>query len=119
MGLYSVFDRKMPDEFIFIPRNEDKLGVFENDKSLIKLIRFTKGFYHIGEDKNGLYFVDLRFGKAGMDEDADFVFKFYLNDIDGQLVIKQSTESRKMEAEAFYAFINRIRGNKQENIIIE
>ncbi|MCB2222202.1 MAG: metal-dependent hydrolase [Bacteroidetes bacterium] len=110
MALYSNFDAAKPDEFIYIPRNEAKLEALANDDNLKKLIRFTKGFYHVNEDENGLYLADLRFGKAGIAADADYIFKFYLRDMNGELAIAQSDESRKIEGSAFSAFLDRIRG---------
>jgi len=110
MGLYSNFDTEKPREFIYIPRNDEKLQAFSNDENLKKLIRFTKGYFHIGEDEYGLYLADLRFGKFGIDEDADYIFKFYLRDVEDKLLIERSTESRKIEGSAFSTFIDRIKG---------
>jgi len=110
LGLYSNFDTEKPQDFVYIPRNDDKLQAISNDENLKKLIRFTKGYFHVNEDKNGLYLADLRFGKFGIDEDADYIFKFYIRGTEGDLDIKQSTESRKIEGSAFSAFIDRIKG---------
>ncbi len=110
MGLYSNFDREKPNEFIFIARNSEKLQAYADDDDLKKLIKFTKGWYHVGRDEDGLYLADLRFGKAGLDENADYIFKFNLIENDSQLRIQQSTESRNIEPEAFQAFIDRIKG---------
>ena len=110
MGLYSNFDSEKPNEFIFIARNNDKLAEFKDNEGLKKLIKFTKGWYHVGEDANGLYLADLRFGKAGLDEKADYIFKFNLEETEGKLRIQQSTQSRAMEPGAFKAFLDRIKG---------
>jgi inner membrane protein len=110
MGLYSNFDSEKPQEFMFIDRNHDKLQGFAQDEGLHKLIQFTKGWYHVGEDKNGLYLVDLRFGKAGLDENADYIFKFNIKETANSLIITQSKESRNIEPKAFKAFIDRIKG---------
>ncbi len=110
MGLYSNFDSQEPQKFDFIPRNENMLHAFSDDDSLLKLIRFTKGYYHVNQDEKGIYIADLRFGKAGIDENADYIFKFYITDIEGDLLIKQSNESKKMESSAFLTFIERIKG---------
>lgn len=110
MALYSNFDSKKPTQFTFIARNDEKLQAYAHDESLNKLINFTDGWYHIGEDKSGLYLADLRFGQAGLGENADYIFKFNLNESDGQLNIKQSTKSRSMQPDAFKAFIDRISG---------
>jgi len=110
MGLYSNFDSAKPSEFFFIPRNENMLQAFKEDESLKKLISFTKGYYHVDEDDNGLYLADLRFGRSGIDENADFIFKFYLKVMGEELLIEQSQESRKIEGDAFTTFIDRIKG---------
>lgn len=110
IGLYSNFDREIPSDFFFLPRNDDKLQAFSNDESLKKLIRFTKGYYHVDEDENGLYLADLRFGKAGIDENADYIFKFYLKDLNGELIIEQSEKSRDIDGNEFSDFIDRIKG---------
>ena len=110
MGLYSNFDTEKPQEFTFIPRNVEKLQAISNDESLKKLIRFTKGYFHVNEDKNGLYLANLRFGKSGIDENAEYIFKFYIKGAEDNLDITQSKESRKIEKNAFSAFIDRIKG---------
>lgn len=50
MGLYSNFDYQKPAEFFYIPRNEDLLDVYKEDDELQKLVKFTKGYYHVDED---------------------------------------------------------------------
>lgn len=110
MGLYSNFDSELPQDFTFIPRNEDKLRAIIDNEDLQKLIRFSKGYYHVNEDNGGLYLADLRFGMMGFDENADFIFKFYLKSEDDQLLIEESTESRTIEEGAFSAYIDRIKG---------
>ena len=64
----------------------------------------------MNEDEKGLYLADLRFGKAGIEADADYIFKFYLRDANGNVTITQSNESREIEGSAFNAFIDRIWG---------
>jgi inner membrane protein len=110
MALHSNFDSDKPTEFMYIPRNEAKLGAIAGDAGVQKLIRFSKGYYHVNEDENGLYLADLRFGKMGLDENAGFVFKFYLQNEVGEVAIRESTESRSMEDAQFSAFLARIKG---------
>lgn len=110
MVLYSNFDSKIPQDFMFVARNNHLIKAYSNDENLKKLIEFTKGWYHIGEDENGTYLADLRFGKAGIDEKADYIFKFSLNYKDGKLLIEQSQRSRDIEEDAFKTFVNRIKG---------
>lgn len=110
MGLYSIFDSTKPHDFIFIPRNEDMLEPYSDNEELKKLIVFTKGYYHVGHDEDGRYLADLRFGKAGIDQNADYIFKFYLREADGEIVIEQSQRSRNIDGDAFSGFIDRIKG---------
>lgn len=110
MGLYSNFDSKKPSEFLFIPRNETKLKELSKSEDLLKLIRFTNGYYHVNSDSTGLYLADLRFGKMGTGENAGFIFKFYLNNSEGKLEITQAEQSESFEESAFSDFIDRIKG---------
>jgi len=110
MALYSNFDKHIPSDFEFIPRNDHKLLDINDNEDLQKLIKFSKGFYHVNEDDKGLYLADLRFGKMGIGENASFVFKFYLKDENGKVKIQQSRESREIEKNAFTNYLNRIKG---------
>jgi inner membrane protein len=109
-GLYSVFDKEQPTDFVYIPRNDKKLLPISNDPSLKKLIKFTKGFYHVNEDEEGLYLADLRFGKSGIDEEADYIFKFYIRNLDNELIIEQADRAGNIDGDAFSSFIDRIKG---------
>ncbi len=110
MGLYSNFDSVKPHDFTYLPRNEEVLSSYADNAQLKKLISFTKGYYHVGQDEDGRYLADLRFGKAGIDESADYIFKFYLREVEGELVIEQSQRSRNINGDAFSGFIDRIKG---------
>lgn len=111
LGLYSVFDDSKPNEFIFLPRNEDLITKYRGQESLEKLIKFTKGYYIAGKDDNGIYVADLRFGKAGIGETSDYVFKFYIKENATGIEIVESKESRKVESGMLSDYINRILGN--------
>jgi inner membrane protein len=119
MALYSNFDKEIPTDFEFIPQNDDMLEDIKNNEDLQKLIKFSKGYYHINKDEKGLYLADLRFGKMGIGENASFVFKFYLMDANGNVNIKQSRESREIEGNAFSRFIRRIKGIEQARQLTE
>lgn len=110
VALYSNFDDHIPDDFTFIPRNKTLLAEFADNEDLNRLIHFTKGYYHVNRDQNGLWLADLRFGKMGITENRDFVFKFYLGNRDGELIIRQSRESRSIEDNVLSNYIDRIKG---------
>ncbi|WP_462317293.1 metal-dependent hydrolase [Marinilabilia sp.] len=109
-ALYSNFDTQIPDDFIFIPRNYEKLNGFSGEEDLDRLIDFTKVYYHVINDDKGLYLADLRFGKMGISENSDFVFKFYLKNYHGKLIIQRSTESRSIEDDVWSDYMDRIGG---------
>jgi hypothetical protein len=46
----------------------------------------------------------------GTGEKANFIFKFYLTDNEGQVHIRQAQESRAINKQEFAAFIGRIKG---------
>jgi len=110
MGLYSNFDSTKPYDFTYLPRNEEALNSYADNEELKKLIRFTKGYYHVGQDEDGRYLADLRFGKAGIDESADYIFKFYLREIQGELVFEQAQRTGNIDGDAFLGFMDRIKG---------
>src|SRR6056297_3056230 len=110
MALYSNFDEQIPTDFEFIPRNEMLLEDLNENKALQKLIKFSKGYYHVNKDEKGLYLADLRFGKMGIGKNAAFVFKFYITSRDGEVIIEQSQDSRSIEENAFSNYLQRIKG---------
>lgn len=110
MDLYSNFDSEKPADFTYIPRNEEKLSAFSDHEEVQKLIRFTKGYYHVNEDENGLYLADLRFGKMGIDENAGYVFKFRISEQNGEAIIEQVRETGNLGENAFSEYLSRIGG---------
>ncbi|WP_010663766.1 metal-dependent hydrolase [Marinilabilia salmonicolor] len=110
IALYSNFDDHIPDDFIFVPRNRALLDEYSGNEELNQLIQFTKGYYHVNRDHNGLWLADLRFGKMGINEDSQFVFKFYLKNKSGNLKIQQSREPGSIEENVLSNYIDRIKG---------
>ncbi len=110
VALYSNFDDHIPDDFTFIPHNKALLEEFADNEDLNRLIQFTKGYYHVNKDQKGLWLADLRFGKMGISENSEFVFKFYLKNKDENLIIQQSRESRSIEENVLSNYIDRIKG---------
>lgn len=110
MALYSNFDSRKPSNFTYIPRNEEKLMAISDYEEVNKLIRFTKGYYHVNEDKKGLYLADLRFGRMGIDENAEYVFKFRITSREGGVVIQQSKKSEGIDNNVLSSYLDRLRG---------
>ncbi len=109
-ALYSNFDNVYPNDLQFIPRNDNLLEDIKSNESVQKLITFSKGYYQVGEDEDGLYMADLRFGKAGIHKNAEYIFKFYIRNINGEIVIEESEKSRAVEGNMFSEYISRVAG---------
>lgn len=93
IGYRSVFDGDRPTQFDYVRQNESLLRNFEDDKSIIGLKQFTKGFYVVEVDANGrLWLHDLRFGGLARGE---YVFSFQLKpSLDGVEVTREHPNRR-------------------------
>lgn len=111
MSLYSNFDDNIPNDFIYLKRNEQLLTPYAENISLKKLLKFTKGYYIVGEDESGIYLADLRFGKAGIGANADYIFKFRIEETIDGIQISESKDSRKVEGDMFSSYIDRVFGD--------
>ncbi len=113
IGYRSVFDKNERIEFKYFPRNDSILKPWIGRRDLRKLIRFSKGYYTAGISDHGIVFNDLRFGQMmGWENDnADFVFHYYLNDPGANLLVIQRGRFANWNWNSMRAFIHRIRGN--------
>ncbi len=105
----SVFDKSKPD-FSFIPARKELLEKFGTVPDLEKLISFTKGFYLVDPQTDGLYLCDLRFGQMGgwVDPQAPFVFSFLLSSSDNGTLIVEKGNWRRARFEYFNTIWGRI-----------
>ncbi|MDX9846192.1 MAG: metal-dependent hydrolase [Tenuifilaceae bacterium] len=78
-GYIGNFDEK--DVLIrYIPRNHELLGNYAQNDEILKLIRFTKGFYTVKQFEDpSLWLYDLRFGSMAFESDDWYVFSFKLD----------------------------------------
>ncbi|MFM7822620.1 MAG: metal-dependent hydrolase, partial [Bacteroidota bacterium] len=91
-GYYSVFDDAETVELYFLPKIAESEEKFDNDETVDKLRRFSKGFGIIRETPSGSYFHDLRFGQVQgwSDPNSPFGFSFNLSDgADNSMVVQQ------------------------------
>jgi inner membrane protein len=63
-GLYSVLDSRTPGRFEAIPRNSALLEGHRSDRAVERLLWFSKGWYAVQANPQGLTFVDYRFGRS-------------------------------------------------------
>ncbi len=114
MGTYSFYDKKPYFQGLStLPKNHQWLAPYEGQRTTEILQWFSDGYYVMTRDANGgLLLNDLRFGSIGDDplRDGDFVFKFVLSDVDGQLEAIQQRGVEGQEELPFGALWRRIRG---------
>jgi inner membrane protein len=113
IGYRSVFDENEHIEFKYFPRNDFLLKPWNGRRDLRKLIRFSKGYYTAGISDHGIVFNDLRFGQmmGWENNDADFVFHYYLNEPGANLLVIQRGRFANWNWNAIKKFIKRILGN--------
>ncbi len=113
-AMYSFMDEEpVIPQFQKIPKRHDLLTGHEQDRSVRILRWFSKGYYALEERPDGtLLLVDLRFGAIReTDEPEEFIFKFILEDRDGEFVGRQPEQGGRRDLEgALESFAKRIRG---------
>lgn len=113
-GYYSFFEEEpRVKHFHVIPKNHDRIDAYDSSRDLRILKWFSKGYFNIIERKDGrLQFNDLRYGsfKEGFQDENDYIFKFILEEENGEMHASQSREGRDVNGEAFRQFFNRVLG---------
>ncbi|GJM31017.1 MAG: hypothetical protein DHS20C18_00180 [Saprospiraceae bacterium] len=111
---YSIFDEppNIP-VFTVIPKGHELLEPYATERSIIILKWFSKGYFNVEQQPNGnLEMNDMRFGgfEAAPGSKPDFVFKFYLHEVDGELQAYQSREAPENVNETFALLWQRMMG---------
>ncbi len=70
-GFYSLLDRSGPIEFVSYPSRPALLNDIAGEWAVQRLQWFTKGFYRVREDEQGVVLTDLRMG-----QEPFYVFSF-------------------------------------------
>jgi inner membrane protein len=81
-GHYSILDKPgRPISFYFTPRNENILSEIKASKAVERLLWFSKGYYHVTQTDNIIFFNDLRFGsyKSWNGEMQNYIFSFQIH----------------------------------------
>jgi inner membrane protein len=112
LGYRSVFDKTSRINFRYFPRNEYLLRPIYPQSDLLKLIRFSQGYYTVDSSRNGIEFNDLRFGQImGWQNPASaFVFHYYLQKPDSNRLVVQRGRFTDWNAQTVRYFLRRIRG---------
>jgi len=92
VGYRSVFEGKKTITFEYFPRKANLLAAFPEKGDLVRLKRFSQGYYTVEQWKDTLVFNDLRFGQeiGWQDPRGRFAFHYYLNlPKDNKLVVQR------------------------------
>ncbi len=113
-GYYSFFDDEpRVEKFNVIPKGHERIEGFEDSRVIGILKWFSKGYFNVIERKDGrLQFNDLRYGsfEEGFKDENGYIFKFILEEKNGELEATQSREGREVNSGALKKFFNRVRG---------
>ncbi len=117
MGQYSILDANPEFELVSIAKGHDLLDAYPDNRDLRILRWFTNGYYSVVRRPDGkLQLNDLRFGTTDADikNVQDFVFKFVLEEEQGELRAHQASEmpSNREAGEVMSKLWTRIKGKK-------
>lgn len=108
-GYISNFDQKSI-EFKYINRNEKLLGKLTKHNKIKDLIRFTDGYYKVGQKDDGsLWLYDLRFGSMGFDDEDWYVMNFEISGTADAPKVSRSNPNRKINIKNIKLYWNRLR----------
>jgi inner membrane protein len=113
IGYRSVFDETNDLPLTFIPKNEHLLDGLESDHDLEQLKKFSQGYFTVDHYSDTLVFNDLRFGQitGWHNPSAPFVFHYYLNHPDENLLVMQRGRFANWNEETVRSLLARIQGN--------
>ena len=96
----------------FFAKNDFLLKPFAGQKDFKSLILFSQGYYTAESSTQGIIFNDLRFGQimGWQNPDAHFVFHYYLQDADANVLVVQRGRFAGWDREKLKFFWRRIRG---------
>jgi inner membrane protein len=109
----SVADRNNePMHFTRFPKQHELLKPFGTAPEIQQLKRFSQNYYTAQIKGDTIMFSDLRFGQiAGwQNPNADFVFQYYVNYPEANLLVIQRGRFSNWNKETFGSMIDRIRG---------
>jgi inner membrane protein len=111
-GYISVFDKGNRSPLAYSPVNGELLASVKDKLEVVKLLRFSQGFYTVEKHADTILFNDLRFGQVTgwADPHQRFAFSYILQpEADNTLVVQKGRFANWNKA-TFNAFIRRIRG---------
>ncbi len=115
LGYYSLLDKGTDNiEFQFMPRNQALIEPLTSSYAVDRLLWFSNGYYVMQEKEGDLYLHDVKYGRAGIGDQAGYVFSFkVLPEENGEVQIKQVRELPEQPISEFFSlFWERLKGNK-------
>lgn len=111
-GFRSLLDGDKKIQFEFVPRNQQMIDSLKDHEEVLKLIRFSQGFYTVEKWKDTLVFNDLRFGQiiGWADPCNRFVFHYYLSHPNENKMVVQRGRFDKWDLNIAFALLRRMRG---------
>jgi inner membrane protein len=111
---YSLMDTGSTMQLNYIPKNDSLMGEMIHSENVKTLIKFSKGFYCVTKDKDGIWFNDMRFGQVmGWDaKDANFAFSFNLKPGADNSTVVQKGRMEGLKKDGLASLWNRIKGKK-------
>lgn len=114
IGYYSLLDKTGYIDYQSVNRNDSVLLTYKNSEEIIKLVRFSKGFYTVVRTDSSLIFSDMRFGQLGgwSDKNAPFIFNFNIEKTVDNRVALQQGRFKSFQPDVMGKLIRRIEGHK-------
>lgn len=116
VGYYSLLDKNDTIEFVRYTKNFKLRNQLDKYVKFNELNHFSKDWYLLSEEENGIRYSNLRFGALELKENQpNFVFQYLLRiEDDNTLEFKQSNQRRKKEfsiGDLFSKIFKRMKGN--------
>jgi inner membrane protein len=111
----SVADQQFEHmDFTYFPQQDELLAPLITLPDVHQLKRFSQGYFTVEQSGDTLIFNDLRFGQvAGWDDPkANFVFHYYLNYPDANLLVIQRGRFTNWNRKTFTSMVRRIQGHQ-------
>ncbi|MEM8893930.1 MAG: metal-dependent hydrolase [Bacteroidota bacterium] len=111
VGYYSLLDTG-DLELNKLDQKAELLEDISTQHEVNQLIKFSKGYFAIREEKDNLVFNDLRFGplKGWFDPSSDYVFGFDIKTENDQVTINRRTPTSNPTSADFQKIVDRIWG---------
>lgn len=112
IGYYSIFDTDEKITWELFTQNDSLLNPFKTSEEVAYLKRFSKDYYCLHQNENGVVFSDMRFGQIGgwYIKQAPFVFNFNLTQGQDNKTNLQQGRFKSFNSKDLSLLFDRIKG---------